>query len=539
MSHQETVHPESTPRLTRLAWQCSPAQVIAHWPKDRPLAALLSGASAQPATAAPNAGHSPAPPDPERRWSILTSPVREDWLQTPHTPPGHGAHASIVPSQLEPMLFAVGAVQPSSDLPPFQGGWLLALKYELGEVIEPSVRSATDQHASDGGVYLRCPAGLVYDHHLHQWWAVSESPCWEASAKHPLAWFANAPFESAHHETDHQSQPLKDPGASAQALIPDLHATMTPEAYASLVLQAKHHIEQGDIYQVNLTHQLQGTFTGSTRALLLTMLRRAQPWYGAYFELGCNETENTNDRQPSSASTTLLSISPELFLRVEPSGHITTRPMKGTRRADARGVAANHAHASKAELELSHSEKEQAELTMIVDLMRNDLGRLCQAGSVHVSQPRRIESHHAGTILQATAAITGTLRSRTTLEEILRATFPPGSITGAPKVSAMKIIRRLEASPRGFYCGAIGYCSSHGAMALSVAIRTLVIEGSRAVGQRDVFAPSARASYGVGAGIVADSDPSSEWLETLEKAKIMQSQPPTPSSQPPWNSAPT
>lgn len=247
------------------------------------------------------------------------------------------------------------------------------------------------------------------------------------------------------------------------------------------------HIAAGDVYQINLTHQLEGAFSGCTRALFADLVRAADPWFGAYLEL------------PAAGglpARVIASASPEMFLTIAPGGVITTRPMKGTR------AGSNLAH------ELDSSEKERAELTMIVDLMRNDLGRVCVPGSIHVPAGRTIEAHAGGTILQATGTVRGQLREGATLGEVLAATFPPGSVTGAPKLRAMQLIEALEHGPRGPYCGIIGYATDSGHAGMSVAIRTAVIEGGRL-------------TYGVGAGIVADSDPQSEWEETLAKAGVI------------------
>ncbi len=155
---------------------------------------------------------------------------------------------------------------------------------------------------------------------------------------------------------------------------------------------------------------------------------------------------------------------------------------------------------------LLHSGKDQAELNMIVDLERNDLGRICQIGSVRVIEPRTIEQHP--TVYHGAATIEGLLREDIGLVDLLRATFPGGSVTGAPKICAMEIIEEIEPARRGPYCGAIGYVSIDGHIEFNVAIRTIIFEGGR------VHVP-------VGGGIVADSDPSAEYEETLVKARAM------------------
>jgi para-aminobenzoate synthetase/4-amino-4-deoxychorismate lyase len=198
-----------------------------------------------------------------------------------------------------------------------------------------------------------------------------------------------------------------------------------------------------------------------------------------------------------------------MFLSVSRDGRVSTRPMKGTRTGAA------------AAADLRNNEKEQAELTMIVDLMRSDLGRVCLPGSITVDSPRDIETHAGGTLLQATATVSGQLRPDATIPELLAATFPGGSVTGAPKIRAMQIINRLEREARGQYCGAVGFVSLCGTSAFNIAIRTAAITGPTDHGQIDGFRPSANLTYGVGAGIVADSDPDAEWQETLDKAKVL------------------
>lgn len=324
-------------------------------------------------------------------------------------------------------------------------GWLFVLAYEHGHVFEPGVRSRHD----DGG-----PTAT--------WMRFTRVREDERAAKHAL------------HD-----------GAGYR--LGSLRSRSGRERFEASVRTALEHIAAGDAYQINLTHQLEGRFEGSARGLFADLVRRAKPWFGAYVEL---------PGDARGAGRTIASASPEMFLTIGPGGAITTRPMKGTRASAAMAA------------DLDQSEKERAELTMIVDLMRNDLGRVCEAGSVRVPSLRTIETHAAGTLLQATGTVRGVLRQDATLHDVLAATFPPGSITGAPKVRAMRIIDELEPVARGPYCGVIGYATDDGHAGMSVAIRTAVIEGERL-------------SYGVGAGIVADSDPASEWQETLDKARVI------------------
>lgn len=165
--------------------------------------------------------------------------------------------------------------------------------------------------------------------------------------------------------------------------------------------------------------------------------------------------------------------------------------------------------------ELRASPKEHAELAMIVDLARNDLGRVCQPGSVRVHAPRDLERHDAGNVLQATATVTGRLRPDRTPLDLLHALFPAASVTGAPKIRAMQIIDRLETARRGPYCGALGFLSDCGSAAFNVAIRSAALSAT----PRPDGELRGRLDYSVGAGIVADSNPRDEWEETLVKAR--------------------
>jgi para-aminobenzoate synthetase component 1 len=265
------------------------------------------------------------------------------------------------------------------------------------------------------------------------------------------------------------------------------------ERFEAGVARVLEYLRAGDCYQVNLSHRLSASFEGSPRALFLDLARRARPWMGVYAEWDDGPTRRA-----------VAGVSPEEFLTLGAGATIRTRPMKGTR-PDAPGMDAD----------LRQSPKDRAELAMIVDLMRNDLGRVCDLGSVRVGEPRRLERHAGGGVLQATAEVLGRRRADLSTLDLLRATFPGGSVTGAPKVRAMQIIDELEPVRRGLYCGATGYLSRDGRAAFNIAIRTASIQGepTGAGSLRGVL------DYGVGAGIVSDSDPASEWRETLDKAR--------------------
>jgi para-aminobenzoate synthetase / 4-amino-4-deoxychorismate lyase len=286
---------------------------------------------------------------------------------------------------------------------------------------------------------------------------------------------------------DHAIDPSSATDRSALAAL-DLEpiALEIPRpAYQAKIKQIREYIAAGDTYQVNFTNRI--TFdTQLPSAEIFANLSTQQPVaYSAFLNLG--------DRQ-------ILSFSPELFFRIQ-NGKIITRPMKGTM---PRGL--DTAEDAAAAIRLRNDEKNRSEHVMIVDLLRNDLGRICAMGSVQVEELFTVERYE--TLLQMTSAISGTLRPEISYYEIFRSLFPSGSITGAPKVRTMQIIRELEDQPRGIYTGAIGFIAPNRNSVFNVAIRTLVLENSRA-------------SLGVGGGIVADSDPADEYRECLLKASFL------------------
>ena len=266
---------------------------------------------------------------------------------------------------------------------------------------------------------------------------------------------------------------------------PTLHIP-TPDYFAAIE-KIKAYIAAGDTYQVNFTDAITFPTTLSPATLFTTLSQNQSVAYAAYLNLG-----------PQS----ILSFSPELFFRTDATTNkITTRPMKGTM---PRGLDSTEDH--QAALALQHDEKNRAEHVMIVDLLRNDLGRISTPGSVHVDELFAVERYQ--TLLQMTSTISATLRPRTTFYDIFAAMFPCGSVTGAPKIRTMQIIRELEAHPRGVYTGAIGFIAPDRSATFSVAIRTLVLHNGEA-------------HMGVGGGIVADSVPADEHREALLKASFL------------------
>jgi para-aminobenzoate synthetase component 1 len=273
---------------------------------------------------------------------------------------------------------------------------------------------------------------------------------------------------------------------------PVIESNLTRDEYLAAVLRIKEHIAAGDIYQANLTQQFTCRLAPETRPeAVFWRLRRDHP---ASFAAFIRRRDDV-----------VVSASPERFLRVTPSDGgaraVEAWPIKGTR---PRGR--NASEDARLRAELLRSEKDRAENVMIVDLMRNDLGRVCRYGSVSVAELCALEEHP--TLFHLVSRVRGTLREGVTAGDLLRAAFPCGSITGAPKIRAMEIIDETETAPRGLSMGAIGYFSADGSLDLNVAIRTMTLRGTVA-------------RFNVGGGVVADSCPALEYDESLLKARAL------------------
>jgi para-aminobenzoate synthetase component I len=259
-------------------------------------------------------------------------------------------------------------------------------------------------------------------------------------------------------------------------------------AYGNAARKVFDYIAAGDCYQVNLTFPMAARLLSGTPLGLYGALRRTGAvGHGAYVDLG--------------EGPVIVSRSPELFFRLETGGRITARPMKGTAPRDpdpARDAAIAAA--------LQASEKDRAENLMIVDLLRNDIARIARIGSVKV--PALFAMERYSTVHQMTSTVEGQLEAAPSLPSLMAALFPCGSVTGAPKIRAMEIIREVEPAPRGVYCGAIGWMSPDGRADFSVAIRTLAVTGDRIV-------------MNVGGGLTHGSTADGEWEEALWKARFV------------------
>jgi para-aminobenzoate synthetase component 1 len=424
----------------------------------------------------------PNPAEVLRQWPAGT-PLAVRWSALPDTGtkvivgiPAETRTARTGP-ELESLL---RGLQPR-ERTPHRGGWFGWISYDAGECFEPASRAATPRALADRlwplASFHRIESPVELD---------------DRAAKSGGVGPASEILKAMGTRRD----PDRDRDSDPHYTLDPIDAAKNRDQYIAGVHRIIEYIRAGDAYQVNLAHRLSTPFSGSPRGLFADLVEAAQPWHGGYFEAD---------------GYALASLSPELFLEADlHTGEVRTRPMKGTRPyTDATDAAAR--------LDLDSSAKDRAELAMIVDLMRNDLGRVCDLGSVRVEQERRIEKHASG-VLQSTATVAGRLRRGTTLLDLLRATFPPGSVTGAPKIRAMQIIDELEPVRRGPYCGTMMWIGDDGKLEANVMIRTACISSDPGSGAGNL-------DYSVGAGIVVDSDPASEWSETLVKAGMVLERP--------------
>jgi para-aminobenzoate synthetase component 1 len=266
---------------------------------------------------------------------------------------------------------------------------------------------------------------------------------------------------------------------------------MSRAAYEAGVDSVRQQIARGEIYQANLTRRLEAPFDGDPWQPYRRLRTGDPSLFSAFLDLG----PSPETGRPRA----LLSASPEPFLSVDPDGLVKTDPIKGTRprgrdRTEDRALAR----------ELLASSKDRAENVMIVDVLRNDLGRVCRPGSVRV--PRLCRLERTAAVQHLVSTVTGVLAEGRDAFDLLAASFPGGSITGAPKIRAMEILERLEPVRRGPYTGALGWLGPDGAMQTSILIRTFVADGRRL-------------TLHVGGGITWKSDPAAEWRETVAKAR--------------------
>jgi len=395
-------------------------------------------------------------------------------------------------------LLAPHAAAPQPGLPPFQGGAAGYVGYDWGLTLERLPAPRHDDHGLDDVVLGLYDWVIAWDHAASKAWLIStglpetglDARARRAEAR--AAWVVDrlsvpavavpaAPCDHAPGTAMAPSYPVED-GWWPDRL--ELRSSFTHRAYLDEVAKVREYIFAGDIFQANLSQRFEAPCPEPAWAFYRRLRAHNPAPFAAFMEL------------PDAA---IVSASPERFLHVDPSGQVETRPIKGTR---ARGFGPEHDAALGQAL--TESAKDRAENLMIVDLMRNDLSRVCTPGSVRVSELFSLERH--ATVHHLVSTVVGDLSPGTDALYALRQAFPGGSITGAPKLRAMEIIAECEPSRRGVYCGSIGYWSVTGALDTNIAIRTGVVRGGRIY-------------FSAGGGIVADSDPEQEYRETLDKAR--------------------
>jgi len=392
--------------------------------------------------------------------------------------------------QLERVLdryrFSKGASsQPTLPDGMFRGGWIGWFGYELGRYIERLPQTTTDDLAMPLIHLSFYDRLLAYDHQRRTFWLIALAlPDDTESPESKMASLEQLLHESRNvrpHRPRHVDMEHID--------LSKARANMTKADYLRAVERIKRYIRDGDVYQVNFSQRFDRPFAGRAIDLFHWENRHNPSPYAAYLDAG---------------EFQIVSASPEMFVTVR-DGAIRTKPIKGTRPRrvdDGSDEATNRRNLH----DLLTDEKEQAELNMIIDLERNDIAKICRPGTRRVTQPRTIETYP--TVFHAVATVAGQLRCDVGLTDILKAVFPGGSITGAPKIRAMEIIDELEPTARGVYTGSIGLLGLDGTVCLNIAIRTVIIAAHKAFVQ-------------TGGGIVADSDPEAEWEETITKARAL------------------
>ena len=422
------------------------------------------------------------------RWTVLgLSPVasfaargggnRFEWRRRGES---HEWREPALPA-LRRALAAFPAARPIAGLP-FCCGAMGVLAYELGREILPLAPRAEDDlglPVLSFSFYDRC---LLFDHEEGRLRALAclpgEGPAARQAADAAARRLAS---DVASRIGERDEQPEAGP-AGPLAPLP-VRVTLSHDEYLRAVDRCREEILDGNAYELCLTTRFESTFAGDPLNLYRILRRRNPAPFAALI------------RHPEGA---LVSASPERYLRVSAAGEVEARPIKGTisRGEDAEADAVLRER-------LRSSEKDRAENVMIVDLLRNDLSRVCVPGTVKVAQLCAIEDHP--TVFQMVSTIVGELRGDRDRVDLLEAAFPGGSMTGAPKIAAMNLLEEMEPRVRGWYSGAVGYLGFDGAMDLSIVIRGIQIVGERAL-------------VGAGGAVTFDSDPEGEWQEALQKA---------------------
>jgi para-aminobenzoate synthetase component 1 len=371
----------------------------------------------------------------------------------------------------------------------FCGGWIGYFGYELGRYIEKLPATTVE----DIGLPLirLCfyDRFIAYDHLEDNFWLLAlELPEDSERPKDKLE-----TLERLLAESQRIRVPEPAPADLDKIDISRIRCNMNKKYYLQTVEKIKRYIYDGEVYQINFSQRFECDYQARPIKLFHWQNHYNPSPYASFID---------------GRDFHIVSASPEMFVTIA-DGLIQTKPIKGTRpRLDEAGESSMQAKQVNAEniRELLNSEKEQAELNMIIDLERNDVAKICRPGTRTVTQSRTIETYP--TVFHAVATVAGRLREEITFCDVLRALFPGGSITGAPKIRSMEIIDETEPTARGVYTGSIGFIGIDGSACLNIAIRTIIIKDRKAYAQ-------------TGGGVVADSEPQAEWAETITKARAL------------------
>jgi para-aminobenzoate synthetase component 1 len=443
---------------------------------------------------------SSAPLSSTSRYSFLTAdPVHVIRHRNGVTTRATAARGETVELATDPVqavhdLLAPFVQEAAAGLPPFQGGAIGLIGYEYGRQLERLPRAHFDDTALaevNIGIY---DWTLAWDHRSDRAWIISTGFPTLGAARERRAEERLRLVQAALRDTA-AGHRVRIERAARTRLAPSfpvagsrsLRSTFTAERYLKAVGEVVDYILRGDVFQVNLSQRFECPAPDDLLRLYGRLRDITPAPFGAYLDLG---------------DAVVISASPERFLYYDPASRaVETRPIKGTR---PRGATV--ADDDRLRDELASCEKDRAENIMIVDLLRNDLSRICSPGTVEVPSLLALEAHP--TVHHLVSTVTGRLEAGRSLVDLLHATFPGGSITGAPKIRAMEIIAELEPTVRGPYTGTLGYWSLSGTMDTSIVIRTFV-------------ALPDRIYFHAGGGIVADSNPRAEYQETLDKADAL------------------
>ena len=387
---------------------------------------------------------------------------------------GGSASSNLDPFAVLEALVKRYALPGVEETLPLSGGLLGYLAYDLKDCLEVLPRTSCDDLKLPR-LYMSAPSILIV-HDRRKENTTVHIPVLgddDETARRRLAQFEQ--------ELSQCERPVRD----ARARVGRLMSGLSREEYIHAVEAIRDYIVRGHVYQVNMSQRFEAEFRGDPFALFASMFEANPAPFFAFIHAG--------DHQ-------ILSTSPERFIELR-GKTVETRPIKGTR---PRGKTAEQDQSMRRELETSC--KDDAELSMIVDLLRNDIGKVCAAGSVHVSEHKRIEAYD--NVYHLVSLVRGTLADDKSAVDLIRATFPGGSITGCPKIRSMEIIDELEPVRKHIYTGAIGYLGFRGTMDLSIAIRTATVADGRLL-------------FSVGGGVVYDSKATDEFEETLHKGRTL------------------